>query len=115
MILEQIAATPPVVDHAKEVYGLVAIFLTQIGLFMTSRHSGNKKDRAAGAELSRQLKPIHDGINECRGDIKDLKAHVVGPDGKNGLRSDVQEIKARVIGLEDRERDRLHAPYDRRS
>ncbi len=38
-------------------------------------------------------------ITELAGEVKDLKAHVIGPDGQNGLRADVRELKDDVRGL----------------
>lgn len=72
---------------------------------------GRKRDQHQTVSLSR----ISVQINEVRDDVRDLSAHVIGPDGKNGLRSDVRKLEGRVDGLEERERDRLHSPYDRRS
>lgn len=72
---------------------------------------GRRRDQHQTISLGR----ISQQINEVRDDVRDLSAHVIGPDGKNGLRSDVRKLETRVDGIEERERDRLHSPYDRRS
>jgi len=42
-------------------------------------------------------------VREVAATVKDLSAHVIGPDGQNGLRSEVRDIKLKVDGLLDRE------------
>jgi hypothetical protein len=58
---------------------------------------------------------IEESVAKTTGEVRDLKAYVIGPDGQNGLRGDVREMKERVGGLEERERDQLHSSYDRRA
>ena len=96
--------------------GAILAVLTGKGIYDAFR--GRTRDRqktSIDTQLGSRLLRIEEGLRE-------LKAHVIGPDGENGLRGDVREIKARVIGLEERERDRLErgaqrdgfGSYDRR-
>lgn len=65
--------------------------------------------------LEQRFNGITREVAEVRSEVREVRAFVVGPDGENGIRGDIREVKARVIGLEERERDRLHGTYDRRS
>lgn len=101
--------------------GLVASIVTAavVGIKALSDHrKGKKRPSELGAELERRLKPLHESLDTLGGDVRDLKAYVIGPDGQNGLRGDVRDLKARVDGVEEREREWLErriGSFDRRS
>lgn len=92
--------------HVVELYAAAAIFLTQLAALISSHVKGKRRDSTAGSELDKRLLPLNLTITSLGMDIRDLQAHVIGPDGTNGLRGDVRELKADVRGLLDRERDK---------
>lgn len=118
MLIEQaVAMTPPVIDHAKEVYALAGLAVTQAGAVLAIMVNGRKRTRHAGVDMDRRFGDLRGDmrqiaaalqadVGECRSEIRDLKAHVIGPDGQNGLRGEVREIKDDVRGLLSRERGR---------
>lgn len=112
-MIEQLAQATEPVSHAKELYGLAAIFATQVGLAVVAHVKGRQRAPELGRELDKRLMPMDIKLDSLSGEVRDLKAHVIGPDGQNGLRSDVKELRTDVKGLLDRER--LHGPYDRRT
>lgn len=85
----------------------------------------HRKGQTRDDSGSEQLTQIHRSIGEIRADVgklgddmRDLTAHVIGPDGQNGLRGDVRELKEDVRGILEREREagpRHLGLYDRRS
>lgn len=42
--------------------------------------------------------------HRIEGELRDLRAHVIGPDSQGGLRADLAYLERRVTGIEDRER-----------
>lgn len=79
-----------------------------IGLGKVWDHrKGSRRDRLTTSAL----KSISEDVGEVKNEVRDLKAHVIGPDGQNGLRSDVRELRADVKGILERERDQIHGPY----
>lgn len=116
-MIEQMQAVPTQVSHAKELYGLAAIFATQIGLALVAHIKGRRRPvettRQMNLALNNALTPVSIKLDSLSNDVQDLRAHVIGPDGQNGLRSEVREIKSDVRGI--LERERLHGTYDRRS
>lgn len=123
MILEQLATTTPSVSHAKELYGLATIFLTQLGLAYASHRKGAQRPAEQSKQLDRALAnaltPVGIKLDSLASDMQDMKAHLVtvdslvrGPDGQNGLRGDLRAAEQRIGELE---RDRLHGAYDRRT
>lgn len=78
-------------------------------------HGAHLDERFVTLDLSleQRFNGVTAQIGEVRADVAEVRAFCVGPDGENGFRGDLREVKARVIGLEDRERDhaRLHGPY----
>lgn len=82
----------------------------------------HRKGQSRDDSGSQQLTQIHNSIGEIRSDVgklgdemRDLTAHVIGPDGQNGLRGDVRELKEDVRGILDRERDGVRSLRDRRA
>lgn len=117
-MVEQVVATAPTVSHA-ELYAAGATFLLVAAQWLTAHRKGRKRDLALGPELDQRFGPVQKSLTKLSDDVRDLKAHVVGPDGQNGLRGDFRDIAKRVDGLEERERsrlteDRLHGVPDRR-
>lgn len=108
-MIEQLAQAPVPVSHAKELYGLGAILLVQIGAIINGAIQRKKQAPQLGRELDKRLMPLDIKIDSLSGEVRDLKAHVIGPDGQNGLRSDVKDLRSDVKGL--LERERLHGPY----
>lgn len=94
------------------------LVLTQLGTVWVSHLKGKRGTKTAAEGLDRRFTTLGadlrlaidlraDGITRdmavLSGEMKDLKAYVIGPDGQNGLRGDVRELKADVKGLMDRE------------
>lgn len=116
-MIEQLAQATQPVSHAKELYGIAAIFATQIGLAFVAHIKGRKRPvettKQMNLALNNALTPVSIKLDSLSNDVQDLRAHVIGPDGQNGLRSEVREIKSDVRGI--LERERLHGTYDRRA
>lgn len=75
--------------------------------------TSKKRERSSSAAMGRFSEKISLEVREVRDEVRDLSAHVIGPDGQNGLRGDVRELKADVKGILGRERDRLNGEYRR--
>lgn len=76
--------------------GLVVLIVFGKGLL--DIRGGRRRDESVALRFER--------IN---GNIKELRAFLVGPDGENGFRGDLREMRHILNGLLDRERDRLAA------
>jgi hypothetical protein len=118
-LLLQALSTP---SDTRAVLVEAAVMGAIVGVGKLFDHRANKKrdirdrDRETRERASvTQMNRIEESVAETTGEVRDLKAYVIGPDGQNGLRGDVREIKERVRGLEERERDQLHSSYDRRA
>lgn len=119
-MIEQLAQATEPVSHAKELYAIGGLIVTQIGLAVVAHVKGRKRPVEASKLMDRALNnaltPVSIKLDSLSNDVQDLRAHVIGPDGQNGLRGEVREIKTDVRGILERERDRVHsAAYDRRS
>lgn len=100
-MIEQAAAMTPSVDHAKELYALVGLIVTQIGLFFANRHTGKKKDREASDDLGRKLRPIHEGIGRVEGKVEEIQLDM------REQKVRMESVEGKVDGIEQRERERL--------
>lgn len=88
---------PAVVDHGKELIGLATVVLLQISRWIADTRKGARRDTAG----AKKINAIESGVAQLGVELRDLKAHVIGPDGENGLRSDVRELKSDVRALRD--------------
>lgn len=112
-VLFQALPAPSTEMHAA-VEGVV--FAVILGAGKAISHLRGKPARSAAARKAEEhavkIDRISTAVDTIGGDVRDLRAFVVGPDGQNGLRGDVRGLTKRVDGIEERERAR---PYDRRS
>lgn len=125
MLLEQVAAVPPAVDHAKELYALGAVLTIQLGgmgaAWLRNRRGPAEQTKRIELALNNALTPVGIKLDSLVGDMQDMKEHLAtvdslvrGPDGQNGMRGDLRKVEKRMDEFEERERDRLHGSYDRR-
>lgn len=115
-LLQTVAAAAD--GHGKELIAAGATFLLVAAQWIAAHHKGRNREKSLGDQLDRKLKPLHEGMSTLTLEVRDLRAHVIGPDGENGLRGDVRELKEEVSGLLTRERDNLArkvGTLDRRS
>lgn len=111
MIAEAAQIAVPV-SHAKELYAIAGVIVIQLGTVLAAHRKGKQRAPELGRELDKRFMPLDIKIDSLSDEVRDLKAHVIGPDGQNGLRGDVRELKYDVKGILDRERDaKLHGPY----
>lgn len=120
MLFRLVQVLPAAVDpsHLIEALGLGVAY--GVGKWFDHR-KGQKRDTRGdvnAATLSRiegKVENVTKDVDDLTGDVRDLRAHIVGPDGQNGLRGDVRELKEDVKGILHRERDRaedrLHGEY----
>lgn len=129
--LAQAAAVPASVSGNLMEFG--AIFLLLAAKSVQEHWSGKKRDSTSDARLNARLNglktslidridPVAAKVDILSGEVRDVKAHVVGPDGKNGLRGELREfkreVKERFDSIDERERERLERAIgakDRRS
>jgi hypothetical protein len=97
----------PLQEIAAAVVGLVVV-LTPIA----NHFKGKKRDAGRKSEfvvLAEKIDKNHLATTQqfaaVNIELRDLKAHVIGPDGENGIRGDVRELKEDVKGILERERD----------
>ena len=94
---------------------------TQLGTVFVSHLKGKRGQKAQSEGMDKKLTSLGNDlrtainvrcddlsreVSEVSGDVRDLKAYVIGPDGQNGLRGDVRVLKEDVRGLLDREMPR---------
>lgn len=98
----------PSLHDAAEAVGFVALAIKSV----LDHRKGTRRDTVGVGTLSR----IEKSVTEVRDEVRDLSAHVIGPDGKNGLRGRVEALEQSREREREAEIERLrHAPYDRRA
>jgi hypothetical protein len=71
------------------------------------RHTGPAADQIAGALAAKLETRVVREIADVAGDVKELRALLIGADGRNGIRGQLEDVRTRVGGIEERELARL--------
>ena len=101
--------------HWLEAVGIVAAIALAKVYDARFAHPRIKKER--NDELDSRLNSVRTAIDissqairhdvtTLSGEVRDLKAHVIGPDGKNGLRGEVRIVQRELAALAPRRRRR---------
>lgn len=101
MLIEQVVATSPTVDHAKELYALGGLLVTQVAGVAIVMMNGRKKSRDASDDLGRKLKPITEGIGRVEGKVEEIQLDM------REQKVRMESVEGKVEGIEERERERL--------